>query len=78
MHLCYWIVGANTGRPFVAIDLLHDDGRVYRSRTFPMGPTRPKSVLLAYAYELAYAYGQKHNAITINYDDDSTQFYARD
>jgi hypothetical protein len=26
MHVCYWIVGLDTDRPQIALDLRHDDG----------------------------------------------------
>jgi hypothetical protein len=52
MHVCYWIVGLDTDRPEIALDLRNDDG----SLAAETHTIRPDDVTKAHQVAEAYAH----------------------
>jgi len=54
MHVCYWIVGLDTDRPEIALDLRNDDGSLAaETHTIRLDDvTKAHQVAKAYAYSI--------------------------
>jgi hypothetical protein len=76
MHVCFWIVGIETDRPFVALDL-HDDETselIGETQTRALPAMHPRSAARAIAND----YAREHGATRVTHDLDSTQFSRKD
>lgn len=77
----FWLIGAKTHSPAVAIDLLDSDANLVRPDGIDESYTESlRDSDLEHARRIAETYASKHGVepTRVIYDSDSTEFYSED
>ena len=71
IRICWWIVGRNTDAPYVAVDLIDENGLIGGTDSQPI-------VSMAEARLIVNRVAKQYETTRVIYDNDSTEFFAND